>query len=42
MTDWKTWLYGLVSAMIGAAANTVTVMIVFPRPSTSMKVSGRL
>lgn len=26
----KTWAYGLFSAMIGAAANTVTVMIVAP------------
>ena len=26
----KTWAYGLLSAMIGAAANTVTVMIVAP------------
>lgn len=28
--NWKTWLYGLISAAIGAAANTVTVMIVAP------------
>lgn len=26
----KAWAYGLFSAMIGAAANTVTVMIVAP------------
>jgi len=30
MKSWKTWLYGLASAAIGAAANTVTVMIVAP------------
>ncbi|HOR98920.1 MAG TPA: hypothetical protein PLZ74_11170 [Kiritimatiellia bacterium] len=30
MKNWKTWLYGLASAAIGAAANTVTVMIVAP------------
>ncbi|MBV6342820.1 hypothetical protein [Candidatus Magnetobacterium casense] len=28
--DWRTWLKGLVSAGIGAAANSVTVMIVAP------------
>jgi hypothetical protein len=26
----KTWIYGIISAAIGAAANTVTVMIVAP------------
>lgn len=30
MKNWKAWLYGLASAAIGAAANTVTVMIVAP------------
>lgn len=28
--DWKKWLKGLVSAIIGGAANSVTVMIVEP------------
>lgn len=28
--DWKTWVKGLVSAVIGAAANGVTVVIVEP------------
>jgi len=28
--DWKVWLKGLVSAAIGAAANSITVMIVDP------------
>lgn len=30
MKSWKIWLYGLISAAIGAAANTITVMIVAP------------
>lgn len=28
--NWRNWIRGLVSAAIGAAANTVTVMIVAP------------
>lgn len=28
--DWKTWLKGLISAIIGAAANGVTVLVVEP------------
>jgi hypothetical protein len=28
--DWKHWLKGLASAVIGAAANSVTVIIVAP------------
>jgi hypothetical protein len=28
--DWKTWIKGLVSAAIGAAANGITVVIVDP------------
>ena len=28
--DWKLWLKGLISAAIGAAANSITVMIVDP------------
>lgn len=30
MKNIRTWVYGLISAGIGAAANTVTVMIVAP------------
>ena len=30
MTNWQTWLKGLISAVIGGAANSVTVMIVDP------------
>jgi hypothetical protein len=30
MNNVKAWIYGLISAAIGAAANTVTVMIVAP------------
>ena len=29
--DWKLWLKGLVSAIIGSAANAVTVIIVVPQ-----------
>jgi len=28
--DWKLWLKGLISAVIGAGANSVTLMIVDP------------
>lgn len=28
--NWQTWIRGLASAMIGAAANSVTVVIVAP------------
>lgn len=28
--NWQTWLKGLISAVIGAAANSVTVIIVDP------------
>ena len=30
MQDWKRWVKGLISAFIGAAANSVTVVIVDP------------
>lgn len=30
MTNWKHWLKGLISAFIGAAANSITVVIVDP------------
>lgn len=30
MKNWKLWLKGLISAVIGGAANAVTVMIVDP------------
>lgn len=30
MEKWRNWLKGMISAAIGAAANTVTVMIVAP------------
>ena len=30
MKDWKAWLKGFASAVIGAAANSVTVVIVDP------------
>jgi vacuolar-type H+-ATPase subunit I/STV1 len=28
--NWKLWLKGLISAVIGAAANSITIMIVDP------------
>ena len=31
MKNWKTWLRGLISAVIGGAANSITVMIVDPQ-----------
>lgn len=30
MYNWKTWVYGLISAFIGGGANAITVMIVEP------------
>jgi hypothetical protein len=30
MGNWKTWLNGLIGAFIGAASNTITLMIVDP------------
>ena len=30
MGNWQHWLKGLISAMIGAAANSITVMVVDP------------
>lgn len=30
MMDWETWIKGILSAFIGAAANGVTLMIVDP------------
>lgn len=30
MMDWKTWTKGIVSAAVGAAANSVTLMIADP------------
>ena len=29
--NWKTWLKGLVSAIIGGAANSITVMAIDPK-----------
>ncbi len=31
MKNWKNWLRGLISAVIGGAANSITVMIVDPQ-----------
>lgn len=28
--DWRTWLKGLLSAIIGGAANSITVMVIDP------------
>ena len=30
LTDWRTWLRGLAAAVIGGAANAVTLMVVDP------------
>lgn len=40
--NWKTWAYGLASAMIGAAANTVTVMIVAPETFNLQEGFGKV
>lgn len=37
--NWKKWIRGLISAVIGGAANAVTVMIVDP---TSFNLEGGL
>lgn len=40
--DWKKWLKGLFSAIIGGAANSVTVMIVEPASFNFQEGIGKL
>ena len=40
--DWKVWLKGLISAVIGAAANSITVMIVDPQAFNLTDKIGKL
>jgi len=40
--DWNTWLKGLISAIIGGAANSVTVMIVSPLEFNLQEGAGKL
>jgi hypothetical protein len=40
--DWKTWVKGLVSAAIGAAANGITVAIVDPANFNLSEGAGKL
>jgi hypothetical protein len=39
---WQTWLKGLVSAVIGGAANSVTVMVVSPQDFNLQEGAGKL
>jgi len=39
---WQTWLKGLISAVIGGAANSVTVMIVEPTAFNLQEGIGKL
>ena len=40
--DWRKWIKGLVSAVIGGAANSVTVMIVEPASFNFQEGIGKL
>ena len=39
---WQTWLKGLVSAVIGGAANSITVMVVSPQDFNLQEGAGKL
>jgi hypothetical protein len=39
---WQTWIKGLVSAVIGGAANSVTVMVVSPENFNLQTGAGKL
>lgn len=39
---WQTWLKGLISAIIGGAANSVTVMVVSPENFNLQEGAGKL
>jgi hypothetical protein len=40
--NWQTWLKGLMSAVIGGAANAITVMIVSPQDFNLQEGAGKL
>lgn len=40
--NWNKWLKGLVSAVIGGAANAITVMIVDPQAFNLQEGAGKL
>ena len=40
--NWKKWLKGLISAVIGGAANSITVMIVDPVAFNLQEGAGKL
>ena len=40
--NWKLWLKGLISAIIGAVANSITVMIVDPQAFNLTNNVGKL
>jgi len=42
MGNWKLWLKGLISAAIGAAANSITVMIVDPQAFNLTQNAGKV
>ena len=42
MKNWRTWLKGLISAIIGAVANSITVMIVDPQAFNLTNNVGKL
>ena len=40
--DWNRWLKGLISAVIGGAANSITVMVVDPIAFNLQEGAGKL